>query len=98
MKKPFAWVSRVWDQLCASWGSKLPTLPCSAQIRCGAQPGATIVCFKKTTPPNDNDGQDKHLQAPVLCRVLNALVHYVSPKGNAGGGMRVLGVGTAAGR
>jgi len=32
MKKSFAW-----DQPCASWG----TVSCSAQARCGAQPGVT---------------------------------------------------------
>jgi len=34
---------------------------CSAQVRCGAQPGATIARCKKNTPPKDNDGQDKHV-------------------------------------
>jgi len=35
----------------------------------GDQPGATIICFKKTKPSKDGNGQDKHLHAPVLGRV-----------------------------
>jgi len=73
-------------------------LSCSAQLRCGAQPGTTVVCIKKTKPPKDDGGQEKHLRAPVLRCVLRVLVLHVPPKGSVGGGMRVLGVVSAAGR
>ena len=68
----------------------------SGKVRGSA--GRDHRALQKNTPPKDGDGQNKHLHAPVLRRILHVLVLHVSPKGSVWGGMRVLGVGATAGR
>ena len=58
-------------------GGRAWLLWCSAQIRSGAQPGATVVCFK-IMPPKYDHGQDKHHHTPVLRHVLHVLALHVS--------------------
>jgi len=89
-KKPFAWASQ------GALGTSLARPRAPGKVRGSA--GATIMCFKKPTPPKDEDGQDKRLRAFVLRRAICVLVLHVSPKGSAGGSMRVLSVDSAAGR